>query len=53
MRALTGCLGITTFFLFCTLFVPILHILTFIPFLVCLCAFCIAAIMQMLSPNRR
>jgi|GEM_PF-5590903 hypothetical protein len=44
-----GCLGIVTFFLFMTLFIPILHILTVIPFFVILCAFCIVAVIQLVK----
>jgi len=48
-----GCFGILTFFLFMTLFIPIVHFLTVIPFFLSLCAFCLLGVMQLVKAATR
>ncbi len=52
MRTL-GCLGVVTFFLFMTLFIPLIHILTFLPFLFFLVAFCMVGLFQLIKGAQR
>jgi hypothetical protein len=50
---LLGCLGLATLVLFMTLFIPILHILTVVPFLICLVAFGIVGFIQLVGGGAR